>query len=51
MSGKLIKMHVFLVFEPFLLSKRSRVGVVVPRPQVKVKMAGKIDAFVRIGVY
>ena len=49
MIGKLIKMQVFLGFEPFLLSNSEAEWiVVVPTPQVQVQMIGTIDVAVRI---
>ena len=49
MSGKLINMHIFLGFEPFLLSNcEAERKIIVPKPHVKVHMAGTIDVVVRI---
>ena len=49
MSGKLIKMHVFLEFEPFLCSNReTERRVVVQTPQVQEHMAATIDVAVKI---
>ena len=49
MSGALLKMHVFLGFEPFLLSKNeAEWRVVVPSPQLYVQIAVTIDVAVRI---
>ena len=52
LGGKLIKMHVFLGFEPILCSNReAERRVVVPKPQMLSHMAGTIDVAVRIWVY
>ena len=49
MSGNLLKMHVFLGFEPFLSSNNeAELRVVVPSPQLYVQMAGTTDVAVRI---
>ena len=49
MSGKLIKMHVFIGFEPFLLSYSEAERIVeVPTTQVCIHMAVKLDMVVRI---
>ena len=48
MGGKLIKMHVFLGFEPFLLSNsEAEWREVVPIPQVYVNAVGTINLAVR----
>ena len=49
MSGKLIKMHVFLGFEPFLLSNsEAEWRVVVSTPQVLVYLAGTVNLVVEL---
>ena len=48
MSVKLIKMDVFLGFEPFMLSSSEvEWSVAVPTPQVYVNAAGAINLAVR----
>ena len=52
MSRNLIKLQVFLGFEPFLLSNSEAEWiVVVPTPQVQVQLIGTIYVDVRIWVY
>ena len=52
MSGKLIKIHVFLVFlgfEPFLLSNsEAEWRLVVSTPQVLVYLAGTVNLVVEL---
>ena len=51
MSEKLIKMQVFLGFEPNLLSNsEAEWSLVVPKPKVYVEMAGTIDVAAKIWV-
>ena len=48
MSGRLIKMQVFLGFESFLLSNsENEWREVVPTPKVEIHIAGTVDVAVR----
>ena len=51
MSGKLIIMHVFLGFEPYLLtSSEAECRVAVSASHFKVHMAGTVDVNARVFV-